>query len=66
MSNIIGPINLRNWKTLRMLRYSVKQMKAANDNDLYSAIQKESSLYDELLRICVCGERDQELSAKAA
>lgn len=52
-NNIIGPISLRHWKTLRMLHYSIKQMKAANDNDLYDTIEKETALYDSLLRDAV-------------
>lgn len=51
MSNVIGPISQRSWKTLRMLRYSIKQMKAANDNDLFEQINKESSLYNNLLSL---------------
>lgn len=56
VDNIIGPISLRHWKTMRMLHYSIKQMKAANDNDLFDTIDKESELYYSLLRDAVWGQ----------
>lgn len=66
MINVIGPINKRNWKTLRMLRASIKQMKAANDNDLADQIKTETKLYDNLLYlVCRVSKTDADMERAA-
>ncbi len=48
MSNIIGPINLNDWYTMRQLLSDVKWMKNRDSFKFKSAIDKEETYYEKI------------------
>lgn len=49
-NNVTGPFTSRDWKTLRMLRYSIKVGKALHDTAMAETISRSQSMYDTILQ----------------